>query len=110
MDVSRDRRLRMFAALCPVGGLALSGRPHGYRRRTPLRRDHVIIDSAFVNGFVFWGGDFWLFLSPSVSPGPEPSVGRYKTSDGSFTQVVATIGFDPAGAGVSVCAPVAPPK
>jgi hypothetical protein len=70
----------------------------------------ITIDSAFVDGFVFWGGDFWFFLSPTVNPGPKPSVARYKTSDGSYAQVVPDLGFEPAGAGVSTCAPITPPK
>jgi len=51
--------------------------------------------------FAFWGGDFWLFTSPT---GGASFVTQYRPSDKS-TKVVATLGNVVVGAGVSTCAP-----
>jgi hypothetical protein len=54
--------------------------------------------------FGFWGGDFYLFTTPSLSV-PTPSlVTRFRPSNGSQTQV-ATLPSTIVGAGVSTCAP-----
>jgi hypothetical protein len=55
--------------------------------------------------FAFWGGDFYLF----VGPGGETDVYRYRPSDKSTIRA-AHVGFAIVGAGVSTCAPTAPPR
>ena len=58
--------------------------------------------------FSFWGGDFWLYTSQD---GFTSSVTQYKTSsDKSVNVVVNDTGFAIVGAGVSTCAPTAPPR
>jgi hypothetical protein len=75
-----------------------------------LSTKSISITELFPEGVAFWGADFWFFLTPSLYPGPTPAVGHYKTSDSSYTTVVPNLGFEPAGAGVSLCAPVTPPN
>ena len=59
--------------------------------------------------FSFWGGDFWFYTSDGVSPS---RVTRLKTSsDGKLEVAKPDVGgFRIVGAGVSTCAPTAPPK
>jgi hypothetical protein len=61
--------------------------------------------------FSFWGGDFYLYTAPSrLSPGRTSNVTRYRPSDGSINPSYMTnVGFRIVGAGVSTCAPIAPP-
>lgn len=62
--------------------------------------------SAFA--FSFWGGDFWLYTSQDAI---SSQVTQYRASgDKSINQVVADTGFAIVGAGVSTCAPTAPPR
>lgn len=56
--------------------------------------------------FAFWGGDFWLFTSPTG----QSQIDRYSPKEGSTTTVKTGLGTNIVGAGVSTCAPVAPPK
>jgi hypothetical protein len=68
--------------------------------------DGVQTGDAFA--FSFWGGDFWFYTSPD---GVSSSVTQYKaSSDKSINVVVADTGFAIVGAGVSTCAPTAPPR
>jgi hypothetical protein len=68
--------------------------------------DGVQTGDAFA--FSFWGGDFWFYTSPD---GVASSVTQYKaSSDKSINVVVANTGFAIVGAGVSTCAPTAPPR
>ncbi len=55
--------------------------------------------------FAFWGGSFWLF----VGPGTSTDVFQFDPNAGT-TQKVSSVTFEIVGAGVSTCAPVAPPK
>jgi hypothetical protein len=55
--------------------------------------------------FAFWGGDFWLF----VGPGTSTDVFHYQVATQTTTKV-KTVTFEIVGAGVSTCAPIAPPK
>jgi hypothetical protein len=55
--------------------------------------------------FAFWGGDFYLF----VGPGKTTDVFRYRPSD-QTTVTLTKVPFTIVGAGVSTCAPTAPPK
>jgi hypothetical protein len=56
--------------------------------------------------FAFWGGDFWLFTSPSGST----QIDRYSPAMGTTMTVKTSLGTNIVGAGVSTCAPVEPPK
>jgi len=56
--------------------------------------------------FAFWGGDFWLFTSPTGLS----QVDRYQPSTGTTSTVLTGIGDNIVGAGVSTCAPTAPPQ
>jgi hypothetical protein len=55
--------------------------------------------------FAFWGGDFWLFTSPTG----DSQIDRYQPGNGTTTTVKTNIGANIVGAGVSTCAPVEPP-
>ncbi|MDI1480176.1 hypothetical protein [Polyangium sp. y55x31] len=56
--------------------------------------------------FAFWGGDFWLFTSPTG----DSQIQQYRPSTGTTTVVKTGLGTNIVGAGVSTCAPVKPPK
>lgn len=60
--------------------------------------------------FSFWGGDFYLYTAPSALVGRTSNVTRYRPSDGTIdTGYMRDVGFRIVGAGVSTCAPIAPP-
>ena len=56
--------------------------------------------------FAFWGGDFWLFTAPNGSS----EIDQYQWSAGATNTVKQDLGYVIVGAGVSTCAPTAPPK
>ncbi|MDI1449064.1 hypothetical protein [Polyangium sp. 6x1] len=56
--------------------------------------------------FAFWGGDFWLFTSPTG----DSQIQQYRPSTGTTTVVKTGLGTNIVGAGVSTCAPVETPK
>lgn len=61
--------------------------------------------------FSFWGGDFYIYTATSTSASKSTNVTRYRPSDSSVdTKYMTNIGFHIVGAGVSTCAPTAPPK
>jgi hypothetical protein len=63
--------------------------------------------------FSFWGGDFYLYTAPNAANDPSrtSNVTRYRPADGSVdTGYMTNVGFRIVGAGVSTCAPIAPPK
>ncbi len=62
--------------------------------------------------FSFWGGDFWFYTADtSFNKGDTTNVTRLKAAtDNSLSVVKSQIGFRIVGAGVSTCAPTAPPK
>ena len=63
--------------------------------------------------FSFWGGDFYLYTAPDPlqKPNRTTNVSKYHPLDGSTDPAyMNNIGFTIVGAGVSPCAPVAPPK
>lgn len=68
--------------------------------------DGVVTGTAWA--FSFWGGDFWFY----TSVGQPSTVTRYAASgDGSIKNVKNDVGgFRIVGAGVSTCAPTAPPR
>ncbi len=62
--------------------------------------------------FSFWGGAFYLYTSPSQSSHPErtSNVTLYRPSDDTVDPAyMVNVGFRIVGAGVSTCAPIAPP-
>jgi hypothetical protein len=56
--------------------------------------------------FAFWGGDFWLFTSPTGST----QIDRYSPASGTTVTVKTNLGTNIVGAGVSTCAPIEPPN
>lgn len=56
--------------------------------------------------FAFWGGDFYLFTSPTG----QSQIDRYRPADGTTVTVKKGLGTNIVGAGVSTCAPFEPPK
>jgi hypothetical protein len=66
------------------------------------------VNTGAAFAFSFWGGDFWLYTS---ADGFSSQVTQYKASgDKSIAVVVDDTGFGIVGAGVSTCAPTAPPR
>jgi hypothetical protein len=60
--------------------------------------------------FSFWGGDFYLYTYNATTD-ITSRVTHYRPSDGSVdTSYMTDVGFTIVGAGVSTCAPTAPPK
>jgi hypothetical protein len=71
------------------------------------------VETPFAWAFSFWGGDFYLYTAPdpTADPSRTTNVTKYHPQDGSAdTQYMVNIGFRIVGAGVSTCAPIAPPK
>lgn len=100
------------------------GRLYGFFTTTPVRvaqinklnamildnRPLPQVETPSAWAFSFWGGDFYLYTAPSALTGRGSTVSRYRPSDGSVdTAYVRDVGFRIVGAGVSTCAPVAPP-
>jgi hypothetical protein len=100
------------------------GRLYGFFTTTPVQVAQIdktsgaILDTRPLPGvetpqawaFSFWGGDFYLYTAPSASTGRGTNVTRYRPSDGSIdVAYMRDIGFRVVGAGVSTCAPIAPP-
>jgi hypothetical protein len=56
--------------------------------------------------FAHWGGDFFLFTAPSLSS----QITQYNFDTGTTKTVKTDLGYIVVGAGVSTCAPTAPPK
>jgi hypothetical protein len=100
-----DGRLYGFFATDPFGTLAAIDTATGATSSNKTL-DGVNTGSAWA--FSFWGGDFWFYTSPSFSS----SVTRLRTSgDGTLAVVVPDVGnMRIVGAGVSTCAPIAPPR
>ena len=100
------------------------GRLYGFFTTTPVqvaqldKATGAVIESTPIPGvetpqawaFSFWGGDFYLYTAPSALGGRTTNVTRYRPSNGSIdTAYMTNIGFRIVGAGVSTCAPIAPP-
>ncbi len=100
------------------------GRLYGFFTTTPVQVAQIdktsgeIMNTQALRGvetpqawaFSFWGGDFYLYTAPSALSGRTTNVTRYRPSDGSIdTAYMTDIGFRIVGAGVSTCAPIAPP-
>jgi hypothetical protein len=89
----------------PQGGNA----PPSFIGEIDTNNAHVIAETAFPTvgqgtgwAFAFWGGDFYMFTSPTQSAGSD--VTRWRPSDNSVN-VVASLPSKIVGAGVSTCAP-----
>lgn len=101
-----DGRLYGFFTTSPIQVAQLDRATGGVTDATPI--PGVETPSAWA--FSFWGGDFYLYTAPSALLGGSTSVTRYRPSDGSIdTRYMSNIGFRIVGAGVSTCAPIAPP-
>ncbi len=77
---------------------------------TPMADQKTLsgVNTGTAWAFSFWGGDFWYYTAAS---GQMTDVTRQKaSSDNSIGVVKSQIGFRIVGAGVSTCAPLAPPK
>lgn len=100
------------------------GRLFGFFTTTPVRVAEIDKSSGMIThsapltqvetpqawAFSFWGGDFYLYTAPSALIGRTSNVTRYRPSDGSVdTNYMRDVGFRIVGAGVSTCAPIAPP-
>lgn len=55
--------------------------------------------------FAHWGGDFWLFTAPFLGS----QVTQYDYAKGTAKTVLSGLSYTIVGAGVSTCAPTAPP-
>ena len=66
------------------------------------------VDIGDAWAFAFWGGSFYLFTNPQMFGSSQ--VDRYDPQTQTTTTVVPSVGIRIVGAGVSTCAPVAPPS
>lgn len=99
-----DARLYGFFTSTPVA-VAEIDRASGAALSSTSLPD-VEVPSAWA--FSFWGGDFYLYTAQLAG---SSRVNRYRPSDGSVdTAYMQSLGFVIVGAGVSTCAPLAPPK
>jgi hypothetical protein len=122
MTITGTGDARMFAAESPVPSTDAGATPIVFTQRDKttamaISTANVTIPAEYiVIGMVFWGGDFWFFLRPTGSA-PAWMVGRYRTSDQSFTIMVNDIGASTGEMGlgvtavaISTCAPLTPPN
>lgn len=101
-----DGRLYGFFTTSPVQVAQLDRATGAVIESTPLPG----VETPQAWAFSFWGGDFYLYTAPSAVVGRTTNVTRYRPSDGSIDAAYMTnIGFRIVGAGVSTCAPIAPP-
>ena len=104
-----DARLFGFFATSPAAFAEIDKATAATPKVTPLTSVNA---SEGGYAFSFWGGDFWFytaFPTPS-SPDATTSVTHYVSATGAASVVLANIGFVIVGAGVSTCAPTAPPR
>jgi len=98
-----DGRLFGFFTSIPVEVAELNKADAATLSNVPLAT--VEIPNAWA--FSFWGGDFYLYTASLGNS----RVNRYRPSDGSVdTSYMPDVGFRIVGAGVSTCAPLAPPN
>lgn len=101
-----DGRLFGFFTTSPVQVAQLDRATAAVVDATPLPG----VETPQAWAFSFWGGDFYLYTAPSALGGRTTNVTRYRPSDGSVDpRYMTNIGFRIVGAGVSTCAPIAPP-
>lgn len=71
----------------------------------------VPIPTGAMYSFSFWGGDFYVYTATDSEDSVGSTVSRFRPSDGSIdTAYMTNLGFHIVGAGVSTCAPLAPPR
>lgn len=101
-----DGRLYGFFTTSPYATLAQIDKSSG---ATSGDRDLAGVNTGNAWAFSFWGGDFWFYTSQGTIPS---RVTRLAASgDGSIATAKADVGgFRIVGAGVSTCAPTAPPR
>jgi hypothetical protein len=101
-----DGRLFGFFTTQPNATLALINKATG---ATSSNQDLAGVSTGQAWAFSFWGGDFWFYTSPGAIPS---TVTRQQaSSDNSITIAKQDVGgFRIVGAGVSTCAPTAPPR
>ena len=100
-----DGRLFGFFTTQPFATLAQIDKASG---ATTANQPLNGVNTGFDWAVSFWGGDFWFYTSPGGVPS---TVTRKQTStDGSIATAKQDVGgFRIVGAGVSTCAPTAPP-
>jgi hypothetical protein len=106
-----DARLFGFFTTTPVEVAEIDkvNKPGAILKTTKLPE----VETPVAWAFSFWGGDFYLYTlpDPNIDPNRTTNVSRYRPSDGTTDPAYMTnIGFTIVGAGVSTCAPVAPPQ
>ncbi|MBX3186367.1 MAG: hypothetical protein KF819_05095 [Labilithrix sp.] len=101
-----DGRLFGFFTTVPYATLAQIDMASG---ATNGERDLGGVSTGNAWAFSFWGGDFWFYTSTGLAPS---TVTRLKaSSDNSISTAKQNVGnFRIVGAGVSTCAPTAPPR
>ncbi len=101
-----DGHLYGFFTTQPFATLAEIERSNGATSNDEAL-DGVQTGSAWA--FSFWGGDFWFYTSEGTSPSRVTRLA--KSGSGDISVVKGDVGgFRIVGAGVSTCAPTAPPK
>jgi hypothetical protein len=102
-----DGRLFGFFTTSPVQVAQLDRATGAVLDATPLPG----VETPQAWAFSFWGGDFYLYTAPAAALSARTTnVTRYRPSDGSIDpRYMTDIGFRIVGAGVSTCAPIAPP-
>lgn len=103
-----DGKLFGFVTTTPASLAEIDKATGATPRVSPLPNMTTGVDYAFS----FWGGDFWFYTAGSEGSTSQSSrVTQYKLSSSrQLTVVNPSVGFRIVGAGVSTCAPVAPPK
>jgi hypothetical protein len=101
-----DGRLFGFFTTQPNATLAQIDKASG---ATTADQDLNGVNTGSAWAFSFWGGDFWFYTSPGTVPS---TVTRKQSStDGKIALARSDVGgFRIVGAGVSTCAPTAPPR
>ena len=108
-----DARLYGFFATSPAAYAQVDKASGATPTVIPLTTPGAVVNASDGGyAFSFWGGDFWFYTAypDGVVTDPTTSVTRYSPASGSASIVLKEIGFVIVGAGVSTCAPVAPPK
>jgi hypothetical protein len=101
-----DGRLYGFFTTAPNATLALINKATG---ATSADQDLKGVNTGQAWAFSFWGGDFWFYTSPGTVPSTVTR--KLASTDGSIAVAKQDVGgFRIVGAGVSTCAPTAPPR
>jgi hypothetical protein len=104
-----DGRLYGFFVTTPVQVAQIDKASGATSMATPLPQ----VETPAFWAFSFWGGKFYLYTCPDMTLNPQrtSNVTEYDPTTGSVNPTYMTnVGFRIVGAGVSTCAPVAPPK